>query len=81
MGKKGTLALRSPHAANTQRRQFRDDLKRQKRRGKDTEELIAAVELLAENGTLPEGYRPHKLSDECIGDGASGAVAPARSKS
>jgi mRNA interferase YafQ len=48
----------------TQRRQFRNDLKRQKRRGKDIEELIAAVELLAETGTLPAEYRPHKLSGE-----------------
>ena len=51
----------------TQRRRFRDDLKRQKRRGKDIEELIAAVELLAENGTLPAGYRPHQLSGEWKG--------------
>jgi addiction module RelE/StbE family toxin len=48
----------------TQRTQFRNDLKRQKRRGKNVEELIAAVELLAENGVLPEEYRAHKLSGE-----------------
>jgi mRNA interferase YafQ len=47
--------------------QFRQDLKRQKRRGKDVEELIAAVDLLAETGTLPAGYRPHKLSGEWKG--------------
>jgi mRNA interferase YafQ len=34
------------------------------RRGKNIEELIAAVELLAENGVLPEEYRAHKLSGE-----------------
>jgi len=51
----------------TQRRPFRNDLKRQRRRGKNIEELIAAVELLAENGGLPEGYRPHKLSGEWKG--------------
>jgi mRNA interferase YafQ len=51
----------------TQRRQFRADLKRQKRRGSNLEELIAAVELLAETGTLPEGYRSHKLSGEWKG--------------
>jgi mRNA interferase YafQ len=45
-----------------QRRRFRDDLKRQKRRGKDIGDLIAAVELLADDGTLPSAYRPHKLS-------------------
>jgi mRNA-degrading endonuclease YafQ of YafQ-DinJ toxin-antitoxin module len=38
-----------------QRKRFRQDLKRQKRRGKDIEELIAAVELLAESGSLPAG--------------------------
>jgi mRNA interferase YafQ len=48
----------------TQRRQFRNDIKRQKRRGKDIEELIAAVELLAETGILPPEYRPHRLSGE-----------------
>jgi len=42
----------------TQRIQFRNDLKRQKRRGKDIEELIAAVELLAGTGTLPEDIDP-----------------------
>jgi mRNA interferase YafQ len=51
----------------TQRRRFREDLKRQKRRGKDIEEIIAAVEILAETGMLPEAYRPHKLSGEWKG--------------
>ena len=51
----------------TQRTRFRNDLKRQKRRGKNIEELIAAVELLAENGVLPEEYRAHKLSGEWKG--------------
>ena len=50
-----------------QRRQFRDDLKRQKRRGKDLGDLIAAVELLAEQGELPSAYRAHKLSGEWSG--------------
>jgi len=45
-----------------QRRQFRNDLRRQKRRGKDIDDLIAVVELLAEQGTLPLAYRPHRLS-------------------
>ena len=44
-----------------QQRQFRNDLRRQKRRGKDIEELIAAVEVLAEYGGLPDAYRPHPL--------------------
>jgi len=29
------------------------------RHGKNIEELLAAVELLAEDGELPEGYLPH----------------------
>jgi mRNA interferase YafQ len=51
----------------TQRKQFRNDLKRQKRRGKDLEDIITVVELLAETGTLPSAYRPHKLSGEWKG--------------
>jgi len=51
----------------TQRKQFRNDLKRQRRRGADIEELIAIVELLAEYGVLPEGYRPHTLTGEWKG--------------
>jgi len=50
-----------------QRKQFRADLRRQKRRGKDIEELVAAVELLAEQGALPSAYQPHKLSGEWSG--------------
>jgi mRNA interferase YafQ len=50
-----------------QRRKFRDDLKRQKRRGKDIGDLIAAVELLAEQGDLPSAYRAHRLSGEWSG--------------
>jgi mRNA interferase YafQ len=45
-----------------QQNQFRQDLRRQKRRGKDVEELIAVVELLAEAGELPVNYTPHQLS-------------------
>jgi mRNA interferase YafQ len=51
----------------TQRRRFRDDLKQQKRRGKDIEDLIAAVELLVEDGILPAHYHPHKLTGEWKG--------------
>ena len=50
-----------------QRKQFRDDIKRQKRRDKDIEDLIAVVELLAEQGSLPAAYRPHKLTGEWRG--------------
>lgn len=51
----------------SQRRRFRTELKRQKQRGRDVEELIAVVELLAETGTLPQSYRPHRLSGEWRG--------------
>ena len=39
-----------------------NDLKRQKRRGKDIGDLIDAVELLSEQGGLPSVYHAHKLS-------------------
>ena len=45
-----------------QRKQFRADLKREKRRGRDIEDLVAVVELLVDRGTLPPAYRPHRLS-------------------
>ena len=51
----------------TERKRFRDDLKRQLRRGKDREELIAVVELLAADGTLPTAYRPHILTGDWKG--------------
>ena len=51
----------------SQHARFRADLRRQRRRGKNIEELIAAVELLAETGGLPEGYSPHQLSGEWKG--------------
>ena len=50
-----------------QQKQFRNDVKRQKRRGNDVEELIGAIEFLAEEGSLPTAYRPHKLSGEWRG--------------
>jgi mRNA-degrading endonuclease YafQ of YafQ-DinJ toxin-antitoxin module len=40
----------------SQRKQFRNDLKRQKRRGRDIEDLIAVVELLAEDGAVPAAF-------------------------
>jgi len=45
-----------------QRKQFRADVKRQKRRGKNIEELVAVVGLLVEEGVLPPAYAAHKLS-------------------
>jgi mRNA interferase YafQ len=50
-----------------QQAQFRVDLRRQKRRGKDIEDLIAVVELLAQDGVLPAGFRPHQLEGEWKG--------------
>ena len=51
----------------TERKRFRDDLKRQLRRGKDREELLAVIELLASDGTLPPTYRPHILTGDWKG--------------
>jgi mRNA interferase YafQ len=51
----------------SQRKQFRNDLKRQKRRGEDIDQLIIAVELLAEDGALPAAYGAHRLSGEWRG--------------
>jgi mRNA interferase YafQ len=50
-----------------QHKQFGNDLRRQKRRGKDLGEFFAAVELLAEQGKLPPAYRAHKLTAEWSG--------------
>jgi mRNA interferase YafQ len=47
----------------TQQARFRRDLQRQKRRGKNIEELINAVELFAEDGALPPAYHPHLLEE------------------
>jgi mRNA interferase YafQ len=51
----------------TERKRFRDDLKRQLRRGKDPEELFAMVEMLAADGELPPAYRPHILTGDWKG--------------
>jgi mRNA interferase YafQ len=51
----------------TQRKQFRVDLKRQKRRGRDLEGLFDVVEMLAEHGGLPASFRPHPLRSEWKG--------------
>ena len=40
------------------------DLKRMKRRGKNQEDFLAVVNLLAVHGHLPVTHRPHKLSGE-----------------
>jgi mRNA-degrading endonuclease YafQ of YafQ-DinJ toxin-antitoxin module len=50
-----------------QRKRFRDDLRRQSRRGKDLAEFFDAVELLAEHGALPTAYQAHRLTGEWSG--------------
>ena len=50
-----------------QQQRFLNDFKRQKRRGKDMTDLLAVVELLAQDGDLPAAYRAHKLSGEWKG--------------
>jgi len=49
------------------RQRFSDDMKRMKRLGKNVEELLAAVDLLAEFGELPSGNGPHMLTGEWSG--------------
>jgi mRNA interferase YafQ len=49
------------------RARFQADVQRQRRRGKDIDELLAAVELLTETGSLPDAYRPHRLEGEWAG--------------
>jgi mRNA interferase YafQ len=67
MGERDAFALSGRMRRIAQRKRFRDDLKRQTRRGKDINDLIAVVEFLAEQGVLPPAYRPHKLSSEWRG--------------
>jgi mRNA interferase YafQ len=50
-----------------QRKQFRNDLKRQKRRGRDLEDLFAVVEMLVEEGELPSAFHPHQLRGDWKG--------------
>jgi mRNA interferase YafQ len=49
------------------RPRFIDELRLLKRYGKNLEELLAAVDLLAEDGELPEDYSPHMLTGEWNG--------------
>lgn len=43
-------------------RQFEKSLKKCIKRGFDVSKLKAVLNILAENGSLPIQYRPHKLS-------------------
>ncbi len=41
---------------------FKKDFKRCQKRGLNMKCIVEAMNILAENGTLPASYRPHKLS-------------------
>ena len=41
---------------------FKKKVKLLKKRGYDLTELAKAINILCEEGTLPQNYRPHKLS-------------------
>lgn len=47
--------------------QFKKDVKRAGKRGKDAAELKAVLELLIEGGPLPPEYRDHPLRGEFAG--------------
>ena len=46
----------------SQTSQFKKDIKKQIKRGKDLNKIKAAIELLAEEKQLPPSYRDHPLS-------------------
>ncbi len=48
-------------------KRFQKDMKRCQKRGYDMQLIKEAIALLAANGTLPEQYRPHKLSGQFDG--------------
>ena len=45
-------------------KRFQKDMKRCQKRGYDMQLIKEAIALLAATGTLPEQYRPHKLSGQ-----------------
>ena len=47
--------------------QFKKDLKKAQKQGKDLDDLFAAVEVLAEGGKLDPSYRDHDLTGEFRG--------------
>ena len=47
--------------------EFDKDFKRCKQQGRNMQLLQDVVELLEENGCVPEEYKPHKLRDEYAG--------------
>lgn len=46
---------------------FKKSLKKCYKRGLDVENLRAVINILVENGSLPDKYRPHKLSGKFAG--------------
>lgn len=51
----------------TQTTQFKKDIKKQTKRGKDLQKLKEVIELLAVGETLPEKNRDHSLTGDWIG--------------
>lgn len=45
----------------TQTTQFKTDLKKQIKRGKDPEKVLAVLKILTEGKDLPEGFKDHPL--------------------
>ena len=45
----------------TQTTQFKKDLKKQIKRGKDPEKVLAVVKILTDGKDLPESYKDHPL--------------------
>ncbi|MEJ0053581.1 MAG: type II toxin-antitoxin system YafQ family toxin [bacterium] len=46
---------------------FKKDIRRQLKRGKDREKMVAVTRLLAAQGSLPPDYKPHPLQGEWKG--------------
>lgn len=45
---------------------FKNDVKRCKKRGYDIEKLEQVIDLLSQTGTLPPKYKPHKLTGNLL---------------
>lgn len=50
----------------TQTAQFKKDLKKQVKRGKDSEKVLVVVKILKEGKELPESYKDHSLRGRWI---------------
>ena len=53
--------------------QFKRDWKLCKKRGLPMELLQTAITILAQNGTLPPEYKPHKLTGNRVGECRKGS--------